>query len=221
MKKITTPVAAIVLTLLTAVLFNSCQKDEIRKPFKADFKTFYRVSPVNPPVPVVVNGVTFVGFANFPGSGTGTATHLGNCKNYFNQLVYTNAPGGPPLGSVNAAVTDILGYPVTGAPLPLIQAGDFNGLVTANNRYHFPATVQGKIINSVIHDDRGNAVFTSAVTNETFPISEILVGFRGKGVILGGRGRFHGSRGEFDFHGQFNVVNPNDAEYHLDGWISY
>ncbi len=56
---------------------------------------------------------------------------------------------------------------------------------------------------------------------QTFPITETLVGFKGKGVILGGRGRFDGSRGEFDFHGQFNVINPNDAEYHLEGWISY
>jgi hypothetical protein len=207
------------LVTVTAFLA-SCEKEDTRKPFKADFNTFYRVSPITP-IPVVVGGTTYFGFANFPGGGNGTATQMGNCKTYFNQLVYTNEPGGPPLGSVNAAVRDILGYPITGAPLPLIQAGDFNGLVTANNRYHFPANVRGKIINSVIYDDRGNAVFTSALTNETFPISETLVGFRGKGIILGGRGKFNGSRGEFDFNGQFNIANPNEAEYHFMGWIKY
>jgi len=202
------------------ILLGSCQKDEPRKPFKADFNTFYRFNPIAP-IPVVVNGVTYVGFANIPGGGPGNATHMGNCKTYFNQLAYTNEPGGPILGSVNAAVKDVLSYPITGGPLPLIQAGDFNGLITADNRYRFPATIEGKIINSVIYDDRGNAVFTSAISNETFPISATLVGFRGKGVILGGRGKFNGSRGEFDFNGQFNIANPNEAEYHFEGWISY
>ncbi len=220
MKKVTTLVAAIVLSSLSVMLLTSCRKDEPRKKFKADFRTFYRVSPTAP-VPVVVGGITYTGFANFPGGGTGTATHLGNCKNYFNQLVYSNTPSGPPLGSVNAAVADVLNYPVTSAPLPLIQAGDFNGLITANNSYHFPITIQGKIINSVIYDDHGNALFTSAVSGETFPVSETVVGFRGRGAILSGRGRFNGSCGEFDFHGQFNMANPNEAEYHLDGWISY
>jgi hypothetical protein len=196
------------------------EKQDQQLPFKADFNTFYRFNPIAP-IPVVVNGVTYVGFAYVPGGGTGNATHMGNCKTYFNQLSYTNAPGGLPLGSVSAAVTDILSYPITGAPLPLIQAGDFNGLVMANNWYHFPATVQGKIINSVIYDDRGNAVFTSFISNETFPISETVIGFRGKGVVLGGRGKFNDSKGEFDFNGQFNITNPNEAEYHFEGWICY
>lgn len=221
MKKITTRVAAIALPLLMMTLLFSCEKDDFgkRKKFKADFETFYRVSPTAP-VPVVVNGTPFIGFAHFPGSGSGTATQMGNCQNHFNQLVYTNEPGGPPLGSVNAPVTDVLSYPVTGAPLPLIQASDFTSLAVANARYHFPATVQGKIINSVIYDNRGNAVFTSALSSQTFPISETKIGFSGKGIILGGRGKFNGTHGEFDFTGYFNVVDPNDAEYHLDGWIS-
>ena len=168
-----------------------------------------------------MNGVEYIGFAHFPGGGNGNATHMGSCKNYFNQLAYTNELNGPVLGSVSAPVVDVLNYPVTGAPLPLIQPGDFNELIAANTGYHFPAAVQGKIINSVIFDERGNAVFTAALSNETFPISEIVVGFRGKGVILGGRGRFDGSHGEFDFNGYFNVANPNDAEYQLSGWIGY
>lgn len=50
---------------------------------------------------------------------------------------------------------------------------------------------------------------------------ETRVGFRGKGIILGGRGKFDDSKGEFDFNGQFNIANSNEAEYHFDGWISY
>lgn len=224
MKIFSTSVAAIVLSLLSVVFLNSCKKDEIKKSFKADFKTFYRIAPTDP-VPVAVNGANYIGFANFPGGGPGNATYIGNCKMYFNQLVYTDPkiPGAPPLGSVNAVLVDILNYPVTGAPLPLIQAGDFNGLIDANKKYHIPADIRDKIINQVIYDDKGNALFTSAIkgSGATFPISETLVGFNGKGIIVGGRGKFHGTRGEFDYHGQFNIANPNDAEYHLDGWICY
>lgn len=65
-------------------LLTSCEP-EIVNHFRRE-KTFYRVSPKTPD-PVIINGVTYVGSAYFPGGGTGTATHMGNIKTYFNQQV--------------------------------------------------------------------------------------------------------------------------------------
>lgn len=211
--------------LLPAILLlAACEKEsEIKKrPFEVKTKTFYRISPTAP-TPVVVNGVTYIGFAFFPGSGNGTATHMGNCSTYFNQLVYTSDPKLPPAGSVAASVTDIPTYPVTGAPLPLIQVGDFGSLPGLINTLHIPAKVYDKIINSVVYNNKGDAVFTSAITGSggTFPLSPIIVGFNGKAVILGGAGKFKQAVGEINYSGYFNVADPNDAEYNAKGWISY
>lgn len=70
---------------------------------------------------------------------------------------------------------------------------------------------------------RGDAVFTSAINGvgSTFPLSETRVGFTGKASIVGGRGKFVSAVGELDFSGSFSLVNPNDAAYNADGWISY
>ena len=123
------------IQLLTALiacslLLSNCKKNhEIHKrAFKATTKTWYRVSPTTP-TPVSVNGTTYGGFARFPGGGSGNATHLGNCNIFFKQLVYGTSPQAPPAGSVAAPVQNVPGYPITGAPLPLIQAGDFSVLI--------------------------------------------------------------------------------------------
>lgn len=217
------------ISLLTAILasslfLSSCKQDhEIHKrAFKASTKTWYRVSPTTP-TPITVNGATYAGFAHFPGGGEGQASHLGNCKIYFNQLVYGTSPQAPPAGSVAAPVKEIPGYPVTGAPLPLIQAGDFNQLSSAISSLSIPASVHDKIVNAVFYDNKGNAIFLSAITGSgaTFPISETKVGFNGKALVVTGRGKFRHAVGEVDYNGYFNVVNPNDAEYGVEGWISY
>lgn len=215
------------LLLTTAGFFlTACKKDvqlkEQRKPFKAHIDTWYRVSPTVP-TPVVVNGVPYIGFAYFPGGGEGNATHMGNVTNWFNQLAYTTPPNTGPEGSVNAPVAEIPGYPVLGAPLPLIQAGDFATLPSVLSALSVPSTSSGHIINSILYNKKGDAVFTSAITGTggTFPISEIKVGFNGKALIVGGRGKFVGATGEIDFCGYFNVADANDAEYNAEGWISY
>ncbi|HVG15530.1 MAG TPA: hypothetical protein VM935_11235 [Chitinophagaceae bacterium] len=205
-----------------SLLFTSCEHELVKKPFQLREKTFYRISP-KIPEPIVINGVTYTGTAFFPGGGTGTATHMGNIKTYFNQQVYSAAAEQPPLGSIAAPVKDVPGYMVLGGPLPLIQKGEFAELAALNTILQIPASVQGKIINQVTYNTKGDAVFTSAITGSgaTFPLSETRVGFNGKAVIVGGRGKFANAVGEIDYNGSFSLVNPNDAEYNADGWISY
>jgi len=52
-------------------------------------------------------------------------------------------------------------------------------------------------------------------------LSETVVGFKSKSTIAGGRGKYRNASGEFAFNGQFNVSDPNNAEYHSIGWIDY
>lgn len=223
MKNLST-IKLLAILITGSLFFNSCEKNgEIhRKPFKVNTTTWYRVSPTTP-VPITVNGTTYVGFAYFPGGGTGNATHMGNCTTYFNQLSYGTSPEAPPAGSVAAPVKDVPGYIVTGAPLPLIQSGDFTALSSAISSLQIPATVYDKIVNQVLYNNKGDAIFISAITGtgSTFPISETKVGFNGKALITGGRGKFSRAVGEVDYSGYFNVANPNDAAYNADGWIAY
>lgn len=209
--------------ILLSLLFSSCDKTDLHKrSFGARTKTFYRVSPTAP-VPVDVNGTTFIGFAYFPGSGSGNATHMGNCVIHFNQLVYGTASDAPPAGSVAAPVADVPAYFITGAPLPLIQPGDFDPLAAAVTSLQVPSHVYDKIINTVFDNGKGDAIFISAITGSggTFPVSQIIVGFNGKALIVGGRGKFAHAVGEIDYDGYFNVADANDAEYNAKGWISY
>jgi hypothetical protein len=213
--------------LFATCVFISYTKEDLqkqsRKPFKANIDTRCRVSPLAVPTPVTVNGNSYIGFAHFPGGGNGNATHMGNVTNWFNQLAYTTPPNTNPEGSANAPVAAIPSYPVFGAPLPLIQTGDFVSLPSIISSLSIPGSIGGNIINSVIYNDKGDAVFTSSITGSggTFPISEIKVGFNGKALIVGGRGKFANASGEIDFNGYFNVVDANDAEYNADGWINF
>lgn len=218
-------IKALTAVFISAALLSSCDKNhDIKKcDFEAKYKTWYRVSPLAKPVPVEVNGISFVGFAHFPGGGTGQTSLLGNSTTYFNQLVYGSAPDAPPAGSVSAAIKDVPGYFVTGAPLPLIQAGDFNGLASAISSFKIPASVYDNIVNQVFYNHKGDAIFTSSITGSggTFPISQTIVGFKGKGIITGGCGKFKHAVGEFEYSGYFNVTNANDAEYSMKRWITY
>ena len=209
--------------LVATFLLNSCTKNDLhKKPFEAKIKTWYRLSPIKP-MPIDVKGTSFIATTYFPGAGTGHATYLNNCVNYFNMLVYSTSVEAPPAGSVGASIADVPGYPVTGGPLPLIQAGDFNSFAAAVSSLHIPASVNGKIINSVFVNSAGEAIFTSAITGSatTFPISTTLIGFNGKALITGGRGAFSHAEGEIDYSGYFNVTDPNDAELDVKGWIIY
>jgi hypothetical protein len=215
----------LLLALFTANLFlSSCEREHnIHKlPFQVRTATWYRISPTTP-IPIEVNGITYAGFAYFPGGGSGNASHLGNCSIYFNQLTYGASPEAPPAGSVAAPVKDVPGYPVSGTPLPLIQANDFTSLSTAISSLNIPSSVYQKIVNTVIYNNKGDAIFLSAITGSggTFPISATKVGFNGKALIVTGNGKFKHAIGEVDYNGYFNVTNPNDAEYNADGWINY
>lgn len=167
--------------------------------------------------------MSYFGFSYFPGGGTGQNSLLGNSTTYFNQLVYGTSAEAPPMGSVGAAVSDVPGYPVLGAPLPLIQGGDFDELATAISKFNIPASVYDHIINQVLYNQHGDAIFGSAITGSesTFPVSQTVVGFKGKGIITGGRGKFRYAIGEYEFDGYFNVVNANDAAFNMKGWIGY
>ena len=213
---------ALLLLVTLSLTFTCCKKDLHKKPFEVRTKTRYRVSPVTP-APLVINDTTYVGFAHFPGGGTGTATYMDTVTTFFNQLVYGTSPDAPPAGSVAAPIADVPGYVVTGAPLPLIQASDFAGLTTLTTVLDIPADVNGKIINQVISNETGDAVFVSAITGSgtTYPISETQVGFNGNALIVGGRGRFAHAEGEVAYSGYYNITNANDAAYNAAGWIRY
>lgn len=220
---------SLAILLVTAIIapgffLSSCKKnDEIKKkPFKVRTSTWYRISPTNP-IPIVVNGVTYAGFAHFPGGGSGNASHFGNCTIFFNQLAYGTSPSAPPAGSVAAPIKDVPNYPVTGAPLPLIQTGEFNPLASAISTLDIPSTIFKNIVNTVLYNEKGDAIFLSAITGKggTFPISATKVGFNGKALIVTGRGKFSHAVGEVDYNGYFNLVDANDAEFNADGWIAY
>ncbi len=212
--------------VMCSLILTACEQENKihKKPFKLVSKTWYRVSPTAP-VPLLVNGTTYTGFAHFPGGGKGNATHLGECVEYFNQLAYntSGSPQEPPLGSVAAPVAEVTTYPVFGAPLPLIQAGDFNPLSFAISSLNIPPTVLDKVVNTVLYNKKGDAIFLSAITGSgaTFPISATQVGFNGKALIVTGRGKFRNAIGEVNYNGYFNVADANDAEFNAEGWIAY
>jgi hypothetical protein len=81
----------------------------------------------------------------------------------------------------------------------------------------------GHVVNSVLVNQKGDAVFLAAITGSgsTFPISATVIGFNGKALIVGGRGKFGKAVGEVDYEGFFNVENANDAGFNVEGWISY
>lgn len=215
----------VLLFLFGAGLFlNSCKRDKDihKRAFQVRTSTFYRVSPTHP-IPLTINGTDYVGFAYFPGGGTGNASHMGNCSTFFNQLSYGTSPQAPPAGSIPVPLVDVINYPITGAPLPLIQAGDFSALSSAVSSLNIPSSIYNKIINQVIYNKKGDAIFISAISGSggTFPISPTTVGFNGKALITNGRGKFNNAVGEIDYSGYFNITNPNDAAYNADGWIDY
>jgi hypothetical protein len=225
----------VVLSLLAAVSFSSCEKevenkmvqtvaDEVShvvdKPFKMTSDTRPRINPFQPKP---LNGhAGMLAYANAVGSGTGEATHMGKIRNWFNQVVFSPTGADPATGTSLAPVIDALKYPVLGAPLPLIQAGDFDDFKKANEWLKVPASVKGCIVNSVIYCEKGDAIFTSLTTDSqlTF-ISPTRINFIAKGKFVGGRGKFAGATGNYTQTGFFNPQNFNEAAYNIEGTISY
>ena len=223
--------ATVILLMLA-----SCQKEQLPedveaargkckpvvRPFKATTKTVYRVAPsLSGPIPVTVNGTNYLGFLYFPGKGEGNATHMGKVKTYFNQLAYwplgtTDPSAAPPSGSIPTPVTEIPGYFLLPPPI------DFSDLSALINKLPIPATIKGYPVNSMFVNEKDEAVFTTAAGNSfTRPESPTRVVFGGRGLFLGGTGKFAKASGEFDYIGYFNPQDPNDAAYSAEGWIKY
>jgi len=224
MKKLHLSIKIISVVFIAAFLFTSCKHDQpiLKQHFKVSITTWYRVSPAAP-LPVVVNGITYVGLSNLPVGGDGTATAMGNIKSYADVLSYGTDVEAPPLGSIGAPVNEIPGYPILGGPLPLIQPGDFDGLAAILAEFNVPTKVQGNVINLVLYNDKGDALFLSNIpgTGTSTPISSTEGGYTNETLILGGAGKFIHATGELHNTGQFSFIAPYDGQDNYDGWIIY
>ncbi|HUH33639.1 MAG TPA: hypothetical protein VLZ28_06770 [Daejeonella sp.] len=225
----------IFLPLCAAVILSSCEKevsdnkiqsspDEIShavdKPFKMTSDTYPRINPIK--AMELSNRPGMTAYANAGGGGVGNATHIGKIRNWFNQLVYSPTGADPATGTTLAPVADLLSYPVLGAPLPLIQANDFDEFRKANSWLKVPVSVNGCIVNSVIHNDKGDAIFTSLTTDAKLVFeSPTRINFSAKGKFVGGRGKFAEATGTYVQTGFFNPQNFNDAAYNIEGTITY
>jgi len=219
---LSTKIISIVFTV--AFLFTSCKHDKpiIKQHFKVSITTWYRVSPTAPS-PVVVNGITYVSLSNLVVGGDGTASGMGNIKSYANTLAYATDVEAPPAGAIGAPVYDIPGYPILGAPLPLIQPGDFDGVPAVLADFNVPTSVLGNVINLVLYNNKGDALFLSNIpgTGTSTAISPTVGGYTNETLILGGAGKFIHATGKLDNTGQFSFIAPYDGQDNYDGWIIY
>jgi hypothetical protein len=219
---LSTKITSILFTVI--FLFTSCKHDKpiIKQHFKLSLTTWYRVSPAAPS-PVVVNGITYVGLANLVVGGDGSATLMGNIKSYGNVLAYGTGAEAPPTGSIGAPVNEIPGYPILGGPLPLIQSGDFDDVPAILAEFNVPANVQGNVINLVLYNNKGDALFLSNIpgTGTSTPISSTVGGYTNETLILGGAGKFIHAIGKLDNTGTFSFIAPYDGQDNYEGWISY
>ena len=238
--------ACALIILFTAFGFSSCQKEAIslrnndaispkasatikhdqpihKQHFKVSITNWYRVSPTAPS-PVVVNGITYVSLANLVvGGGVGNATAMGNIKSFGNVLAYGTDVKAPPTGSIGAPVTEIPGYPLLGGPLPLIQPGDFDGVPAILAEFNVPANVLGNVINLVLYNGKGDALFLSNIpgTGTSIPISSTVGGYTNETLVLGGAGKFIHATGKLQNSGQFSFIAPYDGQDNYDGWITF
>ena len=245
MKHKTSMFASALIILFTALGFSSCQKEAnsltsnaatssnaaattkhnqpiLKQHFKVSITTWYRVSPTAP-LPVVVNGITYVSLSNLVVGGDGNATAMGNIKSYANTLAYGPDVKAPPAGAIGAPVNEIPGYPILGGPLPLIQPGDFDGLPAILAEFNVPTNVLGNVINLVLYNDKGDALFLSNIpgTGTSSTISSTVGGYTNETLILGGAGKFIHATGELHNTGQFSFIAPYDGQDNYDGWIIY
>ncbi len=220
----------IFMPLFAAVCFSACDKEGSRDPnpvpqvtnkaFKMTSATHPRINPIAPVKLEAPAGMT--AYANAAGSGKGVATDMDSITNWFNQLVYSPTGANPPAGTAVAPIADAVNYPVLGAPLPLIQAKDFDALREANVWLNIPVSVDGMIVNSVIYNDKKDAIFTSLTTDSKLePVSATRVNFTAQGKFVGGRGKFANATGTYTQTGFFNPDNFDEAGYVIEGTISY
>jgi hypothetical protein len=227
-----------ICSVLVSVIFilAACKKESITEPgmneqlllgvistpFKMNAKTWYRISPTMPaPVPGMPGQLSF---AYVPGAGAGNASHMGAIGTWFNQLAYSPDGQDPPAGTIAAPVVSAVTYPVLfpGAPLPLIQPNDFAGLAILASWLQVPETVNGHTVWSILYNGKGDALFLSTTTPSTAVIgSPTRINFSGDGIFVGGRGRFENASGTYHFSGFFNPQDANEAEYSIDGTLSY
>jgi len=224
MKKLHLPIKIISVIFAVVFLFTSCRHDQpiIKQHFKVSITSWYRVSPAAPS-PVMVNGITYVSLANLVVGGDGTATAMGNIKSYANGLAYGTDVEAPPVGSIGAPLNEILGYPILGGPLPLIQPGDFDGVPAILAEFNVPTNVLGNVIALVLYNDKGDALFLSNIpgTGTSTPISSTEGGYTNETLILGGAGKFVHATGELHNTGQFSFIAPYNGQDNYDGWIIY
>ena len=227
----------IFMPLVAAVCFSACKKEvadsptvstvahksshhDKYRPFKMSSETFPRINPIAPFDLKEPAGMK--GYANAVGWGKGNATYMGKIKNWFNQLAYSPTGADPTVGTTLAPIVDALKYPVLGGPLPLIQKNDFKELRKANKWLKIPVSINGMIVNSVVYNDKGDALFTSLTTDAKLVfVSPTRINFSAQGKFVGGRGKFVKAKGTYTQTGYFNPQNFNDAEYHIDGKITY
>ena len=227
----------IFMPLCVAVCFSACKKEVADsptvpteahkashhnkyKPFKMSSKTFPRINPFAPFALKEPAGMK--AYANAVGWGFGYATDMGKISNWFNQLVYSESGADPAFGTALAPIADALKYPVLGGPLPLIQKNDFDRLHKANKWLKVPVSVNGMIVNSVIYNDKRDALFTSLTTDSKIVfVSPTRINFSAEGKFVGGRGKFANAKGTYTQTGYFNPQNFNEAEYHIEGRIAW
>lgn len=207
MKKLINQPIGILLLSILSLQFQSCQKEAItvNKPSEE-----IAIAAKNEPVTRAyrdsfVTWYNFVpDFANgfngtapapgwFPGGGPGNATHMGKCSSYFNQYATIGQTG---LVTASAPVTMFFGQ----------QLAEFN----------VPASV-----NSIVLDDKGNAVWFHLLYSQTTPVSPTRIEFHGESDIVGGNGKFAGATGHVTLNGYFNPQDQQDASFWNNGWIKY
>ncbi len=224
MKKLHLSIKIISVIFIVVFLFTSCKHDQpiLKQHFKLSITTWYRVSPTAP-APVVVNGITYVNLANLVVGGDGNAAAMGNIKSYANTLAYGTDVKAPAVGSIGAPVNEIPGYPILGAPLPLIQPGDFDGVPAILTEFKVPTQILGNVISLVLFNNKGDALFLSNIpgTGTSTPISSTVGGYTNKTLILGGAGKFIHATGKLDNTGQFSFIAPYDGQDNYEGWIIY
>lgn len=236
MKKCLLNRCSIFISIFLSVLISSCKKETIGspeqsrpeeifhvadQPFKMVSGTSFRLSP-RPFKPLDGQPVRYES-ANLVGAGNGSATYMGDIKNVFNQLLINYADNILPSYTINAPALDVLIYPVVaGDPLPRIQPNDFDDFRLANASLNIPKSVNGCIVNSVIYNDRGDAIFTSLTANSKIKsISPTRESISIKGKFVGGRGRFANATGTYTETLVINSEDFNDAKYTIEGTISF
>ena len=212
------------IVFISFFLSTSCKRDKptIKQHFKLSLATWYRVSPTAAS-PITVNGVSYISLSNLVVGGDGTADLIGNIKSYANTLAYGTSVEAPPAGAIGASVTEIPGYSILGGPLPLIQTGDFDGVPAVLSEFNVPTNVQGHVINLVLYDNKGDALFLSNIpgTGTSTPISPTVGGYTNETLILGGAGKFLHAVGKLDNSGHFSFIAPYDGQDNYEGWISF